>query len=143
MAARKKTAESPTLLIEETNTPETAESVVEEPSQTAEPLTLPIEEVNTPETAESVAEEPLQTAESPTLPIEPLAPPSVPLSEVPHDALVHVKLVGAETAVLGGKAILRNEVRTVTYALYLSAKSKHPGKFAVRLPGAARFITEG
>ena len=45
---------------------------------------------------------------------------------------VLARLVGAQTAVLDGKSILRNETRRVTYRAYCRARDNHPGKFAVK-----------
>lgn len=56
--------------------------------------------------------------------------------------LVFVKLVGANTAVLNGKAVLRGEVHEVTYGAYLEVKSRHPQKFAVRYQDRAGFAVE-
>jgi len=56
--------------------------------------------------------------------------------------LVSVKLVGARTAVLNGKSVLKGEVHKVAYGAYLYAKAHHPQKFAVRYQGDTRFSVE-
>lgn len=59
---------------------------------------------------------------------------------IPPDTLVVVRLDGAPTAMLGGKAMLRGEARTVTYATLCEALGHHPGRFSVKYPHSSKFV---
>jgi len=56
----------------------------------------------------------------------------VGVEEIDPSTAVTVRLVGAQTAVLNGKSILRDESHRVTYRAYCRARDNHPNKFAVK-----------
>ncbi len=105
------------------------------------------EEVQAEEPAVAVAAPPAPPAEEmPVFETKPTAPKNSvtkrPPPAVASSAMVWVKLVGIDTAVINHQAILKDEVIQLSYAHYTQARAEYPGCIAVKLPGSNKFVVE-
>lgn len=106
-----------------------------------------VTEAEVEQVEETAVTDPVPEEVEPPAPEEP-APPQkqTPIKEskqaVSPGTLVWVRLDGGETAVVGNQAVIRGEAVRVQYQHYTQAKSVHPGKFSIKLPGADSFVME-
>lgn len=130
MAAKRKPAEEPSPVPSPSDLAVPDEMTAVSP----EPTPAPDESPNQPDAEQTSAAPPDEPAEEP-------APEPEPVPDFPSDALVTVRLTGANTVMLDGRAMFKGEARTVKYAALVAALAHHSGKFQVRYPGSNQFVS--